>query len=122
VPLSEAAMDLLHGLVRTEAPLVFFGRSRMRPLGEVTMGKTLERFGHPDLTVHGFRSTFRDWCADTGKAADIAEAALAHVSGSEVERAYQRSDLFERRRGLMEAWAAFLMRPPAEVVPIRAAG
>jgi integrase len=51
--------------------------------------------------VHGFRSTFRDWCADTGKPADLAEAALAHQTGSPVVRAYARPDLLDRRRALM---------------------
>jgi integrase len=119
VPLSESAMDLLRGLVRTELSLVFFGRSPGRPMGRETMKLALARLGHPDITVHGFRSTFRDWCADTGKAADIAEAALAHAAGNAVVQAYARSDLFERRRALMDAWAAYLMQPPAKVVPLR---
>jgi integrase len=77
--------------------------------------------GHGDLTVHGFRSCFRDWCADSGRPADLAEAALAHVAGSAVVQAYQRSDLLEARRGLMEAWASFLSRSEGTVVPLRAA-
>jgi hypothetical protein len=68
------------------------------------------------------RSTFRDWCADTGKPSDVAEMALAHTVGSRVVRAYQRSDLLDVRRGLMQAWADFLTRPAADVVPLRAAG
>jgi integrase len=122
VPLSEPAMELLHGLVRTEEPLVFFGLRAGVPVGSTTMRSALRRLGHAGLTVHGFRSTFRDWCADTGKAADIAEAALAHATGNAVVQAYARSDLFERRRALMDAWASYLMKPPAEVVPLRAAG
>jgi integrase len=60
-----------------------------------------------DLTAHGFRSTFRDWAAETGKPADIAEAALAHVVGGKVQQAYQRGDLLARRHVLMDQWAAF---------------
>ena len=66
-------------------------------------------------TVHGCRSSFRDWCADTGKPREIAEAALAHVVPG-VEGAYFRSDLFERRRLLMEQWATYLTGAGADVV------
>ena len=59
-------------------------------------------------TVHGFRSSFRDWCADTGQPREVAEAALAHTVGG-VEGAYFRSDLFERRRVLMDSWSKFLV-------------
>ena len=68
-----------------------------------------------DAVPHGFRSSFRDWCADTGKEREIAEAALAHTVGG-VEGAYFRSDLFERRRRLMDAWAHFLAGGAARVV------
>jgi integrase len=107
VPLSQPAMDILRMLadVRT-GDLVFFGTGRDRPVADVTLSGQLRRLGHGDVTVHGFRSTFRDWCADTGKPADPAEAALAHAPASRVVAAYQRSDLLEARRGLMEAWAA----------------
>jgi integrase len=79
--------------------------------------------GRDDLTVHGFRSTFRDWCAEaTSYPREVAEAALAHVLADKVEAAYRRSDLFEKRRMLMEEWATVCGRPlmPAKVVPIRA--
>ena len=68
----------------------------------------LRRMGHDKLTVHGFRSTFRDWAAErTNFQAEVAEAALAHVVGDKVEAAYRRGDFFEKRRRLMEAWAKF---------------
>jgi integrase len=61
-----------------------------------------------DVTTHGFRSTFRDWCAEqTSFSREVAEAALAHQVGNKVERAYARSDLLDKRRELMAAWAAF---------------
>jgi integrase len=68
-------------------------------------------------TVHGFRSSFRDWAAETtGFASEVVEMALAHAVGSKVEAAYRRGDLFLKRRQLMDAWAAFLARPAGENV------
>ena len=64
-----------------------------------------------DVTVHGFRSTFRDWTAETTNTPrEVAEMALAHAIGDETEAAYRRGDLFEKRRKLMKQWAAFVMR------------
>jgi len=66
--------------------------------------------GYNDITAHGFRSTFRDWVGDNDVAArEVAEASLAHLVGGETERAYARSDMFDRRRVLMEKWAEFAM-------------
>ena len=101
---------------------MFFSVRQARPLADTTLAAALRRLGHGDVTVHGFRSTFRDWCADAGKPSDLAEAALAHAPASKVVQAYQRSDLLEARRSLMQQWADFLTRPVAEVVPLRAAG
>ena len=84
----------------------------------MTLTKVLRDTGLADrATVHGFRSSFRDWCAETGKPREIAEAALAHTVGG-VEGAYFRSDLFDRRRRLMDSWAAFLTRSHAKVVQL----
>jgi integrase len=123
VALSGAALAILASLhaVRTEEPRVFLGKGG-RPMADVTLKDVLRRIGYGHVTVHGMRSTFRDWCADTGQSSDAAEAALAHVAGSAVVRAYQRSDLLDQRRPLMEAWASYLLRAPAEVIPLRAAG
>jgi integrase len=92
------------------AAIVFQG-VRGRPLSEVSMLRMC-----PDgVTVHGFRSSFRDWAGDkTPFPREIAEAALAHVAGDETERAYLRSDALEKRRNLLEAWAAFCTSPPPE--------
>ena len=88
--------------------LLFPGRQRGRELSNMTLTKILRERGLADrATVHGFRSAFRDWCAETGAPREVAEAALAHTVGG-VEGAYFRSDLFERRRALMESWGAFL--------------
>jgi integrase len=83
--------------------------------------KLLERMGRDDLTVHGFRSTFRDWAAEcTNFPREVVEMALAHTIESKVEAAYRRGDLFQKRRQLIEAWARFCTtsRSQAEVVPI----
>ena len=85
----------------------------MQRLGEVTLTATLDEPGPEDLKVaavpHGFRSSFRDWAAEeTDHPREVIEAALAHVVGNQTEAAYARSDLFERRRRLMDEWAGYL--------------
>jgi integrase len=85
----------------------------------------LRRMGRDDLTIHGFRSSFRDWAAErTGFPAEVAEMALAHTVADAVERAYRRGDLFAKRRQLMDAWARFCTTAPAtgsKVVELAAA-
>jgi integrase len=99
VPLSPAARTILAGLDRKG--------SRIFPIPATAMLEMLGRM-HPGVTVHGFRSTFADWGAEqTSFPHEVREMALAHAVGSKVERAYQRSDLFEKRRQLAEAWARF---------------
>ncbi|MDZ7752688.1 MAG: integrase arm-type DNA-binding domain-containing protein [Gammaproteobacteria bacterium] len=109
VPLPEDAVTLLEGLPRIEEePYVFPGQKRGRPLSNMTLTSVLRRLGRTDITVHGFRSTFRDWAAEhTNYPRELAEAALAHVLDSKTEAAYQRGDLLERRRELMKAWAGW---------------
>jgi integrase len=89
------------------------------------MTALLERMGYGHITVHGFRSTFRDWVAErTSYPSEIAEMALAHVVTDKVEAAYRRGDLFEKRQRLMEDWAAYCERgAPAQgsVTPLRRA-
>ena len=112
VPLSTPAVDLLEraGKLGDGKEFVFPSPVRQdRPLSDATLTKVLRITGLAGkATVHGFRSSFRDWCADTGQPREIAEAALAHTVGG-VEGAYFRSDLFERRRVLMESWSEFLL-------------
>lgn len=94
-----------------------------RPLSDVALSKAVKVAGGAEMTLHGMRSTFRDWCAEaTGYPREVCEAALAHTNRDKTEAAYFRADLFERRRRLMEEWAEFCARPAvsAEVVPIRA--
>ena len=83
----------------------------------------LTRLKRGDLTVHGFRSTFRDWAAEqTNFTREVAEMALAHTIGDKVEAAYRRGDLFEKRRKLMEAWAIYCEGQPVGEVVLLAAG
>ena len=110
VPLSPETMAVLERAraLNDRSGLVFPGRQRGRELSNMTLTKILRQRGLADrATVHGFRSAFRDWCAETGAPREVAEAALAHTVGG-VEGAYFRSDLYERRRALMEAWSAFV--------------
>jgi integrase len=110
VPLSDAALRVLKAVAPLSAgpdSLIFPGMKRGRPLSDMSLGAVLKRLGRGDLTAHGFRSSFRDWCAETGQASDVAEAALAHVVGDKTVAAYQRGDLLDRRRRLMEAWQHF---------------
>jgi integrase len=124
VPLSTPALGVLHDMVKlrtSAAPeaIVFPGQRQGQALSNMAMLVLLRRMGHGDLTTHGFRSSFRDWCGETGKPNDIAETALAHTLGNAVQAAYQRSDLLERRRELMHAWGAYCEKPPANVVTLR---
>jgi integrase len=112
VPLSDAALALLAGLAELRAgSLVFFSTiGNHVPLSDMTLLAVVKRMGLGGaVTTHGFRSTFRDWCADHGKPADQAEAALAHANGDKTQMAYLRSDLFPQRRLLMQQWADFLL-------------
>ena len=119
VPLSDAALAALDRARALDdgSGLVFPSPLRAgRPLSNMTLTKILRNQGLATrATVHGFRSTFRDWCAETGKPREIAEAALAHTVGG-VEGAYFRSDLLARRRVLMDQWAAFLTAAQDKVV------
>jgi integrase len=82
----------------------------------MSMLMMLRRMGRGDLTTHGFRSTFRDWAAErTNFPSEVAEAALAHVIGDRTEAAYRRGDLFEKRRRLMDAWAAHCQRASGRI-------
>lgn len=120
VPLTDAAADILAGLPHRAGNQHLFPGGQLRPLSKWAMLE-LVRGMRPGLTVHGFRSTFRDWAAEmTAFPRELAEASLAHITGSAVERAYQRGDLFEKRRKLMQAWAEFCARGDemGEVVPL----
>jgi integrase len=124
VPLSASATAIIDGLasLREGGKLLFPNRKGQRLTG-VAMAHILERMGHRDITVHGFRSTFRDWAAErTNFPSEVVEMALAHAIGDKVEAAYRRGDLFDKRRRLMDAWAEYCQHGEisAEIVPLRA--
>jgi integrase len=109
VPLCKRALELaeLAAPYRT-GEYLFSGARQGRPLSDTVMFRLLHSMGFGAYTVHGFRSTFRDWVAEeTDFQREVAEAALAHIVGDETERAYRRGDALEKRRKLMDAWAAF---------------
>ncbi len=110
VPLSDRAVQLLRSTPRMEGnPYVFPGARAKRPLSNMSMLEMLRGMRGFGLTVHGFRSAFRDWITETTLHPDaIAEQALAHTIDNKVERAYRRGDAFERRRDLMAQWADYL--------------
>lgn len=107
VPLSPAAVQLLQAQrAETFTQWVFPSLRRDAPLSSMALLMALRRMGRPDITAHGFRSTFRDWSAETTDyAREVAEAALAHAVGDKVEAAYRRGDLFGKRRALMADWS-----------------
>lgn len=125
VPLSDRAVELLRELPREAgADLVFTGGREGEPLHDRTLALTLSRLNYAHITIHGFRSTFRDWAAElTDYPREVAEAALAHITADRVEAAYRRSDLFEKRRRLMEEWGRYcteISTNQAQVVPTSA--
>lgn len=124
VPLSKQAVALLTVLNETKVnEYVFPGQKADKPLSGMAMEMMLRRMKVTDATVHGFRSSFRDWVGDaTSFPREVAEAALAHKVGDETERAYRRSDALEKRRKLMQAWADYLdARPVSNVTTLRRA-
>jgi integrase len=127
VPLSDATVAVLQRAAEmrmSDDPdaLVFPGERRGRPMSDMTLTMALRRM-KADCTAHGFRSSFRDWAAEaTNFPREVAEAALAHVLADKVEAAYRRSDLLEKRRRMMDAWAGFCTGGNGKVVPMARAG
>jgi len=112
VPLSDAAIEITNAMAEIRSSdFVFPGTKPAKPLSNMALEMVLRR-ALVDTTVHGFRSAFRDWAGETTAfPREIAEAALAHLIGDEVERAYRRGDALQKRRALMDAWATFCQRP-----------
>jgi integrase len=108
VPLSCRAREIIEQMAQLRTgEFIFPGQKPNRPLSTMALEMLMRRMT-VDATVHGFRSAFRDWAAEqTSAPREVAEAALAHVLENRVEAAYRRSDLFEKRRTLMEEWADF---------------
>lgn len=125
-PLPARAIEILRGVqvlnFRGEANAPLFPATRGGPLSSMAMAMLLRRMAQP-VTVHGFRSSFRDWAAEqTAFPFEVAEMALAHTVGNKVEAAYRRGDMFEKRRKLADAWSAYCATPAAraaKVSPIR---
>jgi integrase len=111
VPLSDRAVDIVKAMkAQAINDYVFPGRVDRRPLSDMTLAKAMKTAGADAFTVHGFRSSFRDWVAEeTVFQREVAEAALAHAVGDAVERAYRRGDALAKRRELMDAWAAYCL-------------
>ncbi len=109
IPLTEEALSILWPLSEAcVSDFVFPGQKPGKPLSAMSMEMLLRRMKVENATVHGFRSTFRDWCGDeTNFPREVAEAALAHKVGNDIEQAYRRSDALEKRRRLMEAWSKY---------------
>ena len=107
VPLSEPVLALLSQIkAESKSIFVFPGRHEKKPLSNMVGLQLLKRLGRTDLTIHGFRSTFKDWAREATAYPDtVSEAALAHVIGDKTIEAYARGDLFEKRRALMKDWA-----------------
>ena len=126
VPLSDAAVEVLVRLAPLKAngkSFVFPSRKEGAPLSGMAMLMLLRGMGHPELTTHGFRSTFSDWAAEsTAYPTEMVEMALAHTISNKVEAAYRRGDMFERRRRLMADWATHCETPPAKGDNVHAIG
>ncbi len=115
VALSGPVLELLRKLETIrQGQHVFPGQQDGKPLSNMALLMCLRRMDRDDLTTHGFRSTFRDWCAEqTGYASEVAEMALAHTVAGKVEAAYRRGDMLEKRRQLMEDWASYCCQTPS---------
>jgi len=109
VPLSPRAVAILRQLEKLKTGgFVFAGQARNKPLSNMAMEMVLRRMKIEDAMVHGFRSSFRDWAGNvTSFPREVTESALSHVIGDKAEQAYRRSDALDKRRKLMEAWAAY---------------
>jgi integrase len=123
VPLSARSVEILKSAAKSGdgGPYVFPGRTSAKPLSNMVFLMLLRRMGQEAITTHGFRSSFRDWAAEkTNVPRAVVEAALAHTLRDKTEAAYNRTDLFDRRRELMDTWSRFATAQPAAVGSIDA--
>jgi len=120
VPLARPVMAFLHSASPTRLSddgFVFPGRERGAPMSNMAMLELLKDMGRADITVHGFRSTFKTWCdEETNFSNQAVEFCVAHVPGDEAEKAYRRRSMLSKRKQIMDAWAAFAAKPPAKKV------
>ena len=125
IPLPTAAVELLGKMPRL-GDLVFPGTKKDKPLSDMSLTAVLRRMERNDITVHGFRSSFRDWCSESVANSfprEVCEHALAHSLPDKIEAAYRRGDLIEKRALLMQAWSDYCatIQPVAKVTQIRGA-
>jgi integrase len=119
VPLTDEMLSIIEPLRAMQSSFVFEGQKRHQPLSNMSMLMLLRRMKVEGVTVHGFRSTFRDWASEAADVPrEVAEMSLAHKGGSDVERAYARSDLLEKRRSLMERWSNFVSGKKGDVIDL----
>lgn len=117
VPLTDEMLAIIEPLRAMQSEYVFEGQKRHWPLSNMAMLMLLRRMNVEGVTVHGFRSTFRDWVSEvTNTPREVAEMSLSHRVGSKVERAYARSDLLDKRRKLMERWSQHVRGGRGEVI------
>jgi integrase len=121
VPLSQRVLEIVKAMYGARnSDFVFAGQKTGKPLSVTALLVLLRRMKIDGATVHGFRSTFRDWAAEcTNFPNEACEAALAHVIENKAEAAYRRGDLFDKRRKLMDAWAAYCATPTSKIVAFR---
>ena len=119
VPLTDEMLAIIEPLRAMQSEFVFEGQKRHKPLSNMAMLMLLRRMAVEGVTVHGFRSTFRDWASEVANAPrEVAEMSLAHKVGSDVERAYARSDLLEKRRLLMDRWSGYVCGEIGKVIRV----
>lgn len=119
VPLSDEMLAIIEPLRALKSEYVFEGQKRHTPLSNMAMLMLLRRMNVEGVTVHGFRSTFRDWASEVANAPrEIAEMSLSHRVGSDVERAYARSDLLDKRRALMNRWSQYVADRGGKIVSL----
>jgi len=117
--LTDEILAIIEPLRAMQSDYVFEGQKRHRPLSNMAMLMLLRRMQVEGVTVHGFRSAFRDWASEAANAPrEVAEMSLAHKVGNDVERAYARSDLLDKRRLLMARWSDFVCGADAKVVKV----
>ncbi len=120
VPMTDEMLSVVQPLKAMQSEYVFEGQKRHKPLSNMAMLMLLRRMGIEGVTVHGFRSTFRDWAAEVANAPrEIAEMSLSHRIGSQVEQAYARSDLLEKRRNLMKRWSDYVAGSDETVISFK---
>ncbi|SMD05116.1 tyrosine-type recombinase/integrase [Primorskyibacter flagellatus] len=119
VPLTDEMLAIIEPLRAMQSEYVFEGQKRHKPLSNMAMLMLLRRMNVEGVTVHGFRSTFRDWASEVaGARREVAELSLSHRVGSDVERAYARSDMLEKRRVLMDRWSSHVTGSEGTVIAL----